>query len=95
MFLVYRNNNSADENCEVAVVLKEKEVGNYYGEVFMTDWEGGDSGSGSGDDSPLPVGVVATVIGVMVLAVGLAFHDDVLVSSASLLPYATAQAERR
>ncbi|PSQ52912.1 phospholipase [Halobacteriales archaeon SW_12_67_38] len=63
------NNNSADQNREVAVVLKGTEAGNYYGQVFDADWEGGDGGSGIGDDSPLPVGIVAAVVGVVMLAV--------------------------
>ena len=63
------NNNSADQNREVAVVLKGTEAGNYYGQVFDADWEGRDGGSGIGDDSPLPVGIVAAVVGVVVLAV--------------------------
>jgi phosphatidylserine/phosphatidylglycerophosphate/cardiolipin synthase-like enzyme len=63
------NNNSADENREVAVVLEGTEVGNYYGQVFDADWEGGDGGSGIGDDSSLPVGIIAAVVGVVMLAV--------------------------
>lgn len=63
------NNNSADENREVAVALEGTEVGNYYGKVFDADWEGGDGESGIGDDSPLPVGIVAAVAGIVVLAV--------------------------
>ncbi|WP_049903107.1 phospholipase D-like domain-containing protein [Halococcus agarilyticus] len=63
------NNNSADQNREVAVVLEGTEAGEYYGKVFDADWEGGDGGSGIGDDSPLPVGIVTAVAGVVVLAV--------------------------
>ena len=63
------NNNSVDENREVAVVLEGTEAGEYYGQVFDADWEGGDGDSGIGDDSPLPVGVVAAVAGVVMLAV--------------------------
>ncbi|EMA50878.1 MULTISPECIES: phospholipase D-like domain-containing protein [Halococcus] len=63
------NNNSADENREIAVVLEGTEAGEYYGKVFDADWEGGDGGSGIGDDSPLPVGIVAAVAGIVVLAV--------------------------
>ena len=63
------NNNSADQNREVAVVLEGTEVGNYYGQVFDADWEGRDGGSGIGDDSPLPVGIVTAVVGVVMLAV--------------------------
>jgi len=50
-------------------VLEGTEAGEYYGQVFDADWEGGDGDSGIGDDSPLPVGIVAAVAGVVVLAV--------------------------
>ncbi|EMA45881.1 phospholipase D-like domain-containing protein [Halococcus saccharolyticus] len=63
------NNNSADQNREVAVVLEGKEAGEYYGKIFEADWEGGDGGPGIGDNSPLPVGIVAAVVGVVALAV--------------------------
>jgi phosphatidylserine/phosphatidylglycerophosphate/cardiolipin synthase-like enzyme len=65
------NNNSARENREVALVLESRAAGRYYGRVFDADWKGGngDGGLDIGVDSPLPVGIVAAVVGVFVLAV--------------------------
>ena len=63
------NNNSARENREIALVLDGNGVGNYYGRVFDADWEGDDErGLDVGDESPLPVGIVAAVVGVTLLA---------------------------
>ena len=63
------NNNSARENREIALVLDGKAAGNYYGRVFDADWKGGDEeGFDIGDESPLPVGIVAAVVGVTLLA---------------------------
>ncbi len=61
------NNNSARENREVVLVLESKAAGRYYGQVFDADWKDGD-GSDIGVGSPLPVGIVAAVVGVTVLA---------------------------
>ena len=64
------NNNSARENREIALVLDGEEAGGYYGRVFDADWEGDESERGldTGVETPLPVGVVAAVAGVTVLA---------------------------
>jgi hypothetical protein len=37
--------------------------------VFDADWKDGDSGPEIGIDSPIPVGIVAAVVGVFLLAV--------------------------
>jgi phosphatidylserine/phosphatidylglycerophosphate/cardiolipin synthase-like enzyme len=61
------NNNSARQNREIALVLDGEEAGDYYGKVFDADWAGSDSGLDIGTDTPLPVGVIAAVIGVTLL----------------------------
>jgi hypothetical protein len=64
------NNNSARENREIALVLDGEAAGDYYGKVFEADWTGGEQRSlDTGTESPLPVGVIAAVVGVAVLAV--------------------------
>jgi phosphatidylserine/phosphatidylglycerophosphate/cardiolipin synthase-like enzyme len=71
------NNNSARENREIALVLDGKAAGNYYGQVFDADWTGGEErGLDIGTDTPLPVGVVAAVIGVTLLATVVARRID-------------------
>ena len=49
-------------------MLEGTDAGEYYGRVFDADWEG-EGGSAIGVDSPLPVGIVAAVVGVVALAV--------------------------
>lgn len=65
------NNNSARDNREVALVLDGDAVGRYYERVFVADWRGDadDSGSGLSLDSPLPVGIIAAVVGVVALGI--------------------------
>jgi len=63
------NNNSVRENREIALVLDGNEVGAYYGRVFDADWEGGDASTDFGGESDLPIGLVAAVLGVLVLCV--------------------------
>ncbi|HET7324854.1 MAG TPA: phospholipase D-like domain-containing protein [Halococcus sp.] len=63
------NNNSARDNREVAVVLESRAAGKYYGRVFDADWKEGDGGPEIGIESPIPVGMMAAVAGVVVLAV--------------------------
>ena len=60
------NNNSVRENREIAIVLNGEAVGAYYGRVFDADWNGGSTGKGGAND--LPVGLVAAVCGIAVLA---------------------------
>jgi phosphatidylserine/phosphatidylglycerophosphate/cardiolipin synthase-like enzyme len=55
------NNNSARENREVALVLHGEAVGDYYGNVFEADWQGG--------TRRLPVGLAAAVLLAGTLAV--------------------------
>ncbi|GAA0453877.1 phospholipase D-like domain-containing protein [Halococcus dombrowskii] len=63
------NNNSARENREIALVLDGEAAGDYYGKVFEADWTGGEQRSlDTGTETPLPVGVIAAVVGVAVLA---------------------------
>ena len=64
------NNNSANENREVTVVLDGEAAGAYYGRVFEADWtEDGGSGLDLGFDSPLPIGVLVAVVGVLLLGI--------------------------
>jgi len=63
------NNNSVRENREIALVLESESVGAYYGRVFDADWSGGDGESGPGSETNLPIGLIAAVGGVVVLAV--------------------------
>jgi phosphatidylserine/phosphatidylglycerophosphate/cardiolipin synthase-like enzyme len=71
------NNNSARENREIALLLDGEEAGNYYGQVFDADWTGGEErGLDTGTDTPLPVGVIAAVIGVTLLAAVVARRID-------------------
>ncbi|WP_256687444.1 phospholipase D-like domain-containing protein [Halococcus qingdaonensis] len=64
------NNNSARENREIALVLDGEAAGDYYGKVFEADWNGGEERSlDTGTETPLPVGVIAAVVGVAMLAV--------------------------
>lgn len=58
------NNNSVRENREVALVLEGADPANYYREVFMADWRGG-------DDS-VPVGVVVAAVVAVLGGVGVA-----------------------
>ena len=64
------NNNSARENREIALVLDGEEAGTYYSRVFDADWtdEESERGLDTGIETPLPVGVIAAVVGVTVLA---------------------------
>ena len=63
------NNNSARENREIALVLDGEAAGDYYRTVFEADWNGGDERRlDTGTETPLPVGVIAAVAGVVVLA---------------------------
>ncbi|WP_435077915.1 phospholipase D-like domain-containing protein [Halococcus sp. AFM35] len=71
------NNNSARQNREVALVLDGEEAGKYYGRVFDADWTGGEErGLDTSIETPLPVGVVAAVIGVALLAAVVARRID-------------------
>jgi phosphatidylserine/phosphatidylglycerophosphate/cardiolipin synthase-like enzyme len=71
------NNNSARQNREVALVLNGEAAGNYYGNVFDADWTGGEGrGLDTGIDTPLPMGVIAAVIGVTLLAAVVARRID-------------------
>jgi phosphatidylserine/phosphatidylglycerophosphate/cardiolipin synthase-like enzyme len=63
------NSNSVRENREVALALDGEEIGAYYGRVFDADWTGGDGKSGPGSETNLPIGLIAAVGGVVVLAV--------------------------
>lgn len=63
------NDNSVHDNREVIVVLESEAAGNYYGNVFDADWKDGDGSSAIDIESPIPVGIVAAVVGVFVLAV--------------------------
>jgi phosphatidylserine/phosphatidylglycerophosphate/cardiolipin synthase-like enzyme len=51
------NENSVDNNREVALAVEDSEVADYYAEVFDGDWSGGGT-----DD--LPVGILVVAIGV-------------------------------
>ena len=64
------DNNSARENREIALVLDGEEAGTYYSRVFDADWtdEESERGLDTGIETPLPVGVIAAVVGVTVLA---------------------------
>jgi phosphatidylserine/phosphatidylglycerophosphate/cardiolipin synthase-like enzyme len=63
------NNNSARENREIALILNGEAAGEYYSRVFEADWTGDEThGLDIGIETPLPVGVIAAVIGVTVLA---------------------------
>ncbi len=72
------NNNSARQNREVALVLDGEEAGTYYGQVFDADWTGEKSERGldTSIETPLPVGVVAAVVGVALLAAVVARRID-------------------
>jgi phosphatidylserine/phosphatidylglycerophosphate/cardiolipin synthase-like enzyme len=63
------NDNSVHQNREIALVLDGKEIGAYYGRVFDADWRGGEGSGGRVGGADLPVGLVAAVLGVLVLAV--------------------------
>lgn len=63
------NDNSIEENREIALVLDGTNVGAYYGEVFDADWQGGDGEGDTSGETDLPIGLVAAVLGVLVLAV--------------------------
>ena len=69
-FGLYWNNNSVRENREISLVFDGEEAGTYYSRVFDADWTGDESERGldTGIEAPLPVGVIAAVVGVTVLA---------------------------
>ncbi len=54
------NNNSAQNNREVAVAIDDPAVADYYAEVFDGDWDGGETET---DDDAVPVGVVLVAVG--------------------------------
>ena len=58
------NRESVQSNREVLVLLEGEAVAGYYEQVFEADWSAGQSGTGSS----LPVGSIAAVVGVVVLA---------------------------
>jgi phosphatidylserine/phosphatidylglycerophosphate/cardiolipin synthase-like enzyme len=75
------NDNSADENREVAVALRSEAAAAYYAGVFAGDWRAAGSGSGAsgahgGDEGSnggrLPLGTLAVVLLAAVVAMGVA-----------------------
>ena len=62
------NSESVDQNREVMVLLEGERIAGYYQGVFTADWSAGGSGPGPGTGS-LPLGSIAAVAGVVVLAV--------------------------
>lgn len=51
-------------------MLDGEAAGDYYRKVFEADWSGGEERSlDTGIETPLPVGVIAAVVGVAMLAV--------------------------
>ena len=61
------NDNSAENNREIAVAVTDDAVADYYREVFEGDWQAGGDGGGFSilPDGELPAGLVVVAVGVI------------------------------